>query len=71
MKIHTAINDTSSWVEMDKVNNIYTNFISTNKEVKLNLDVPDGKIKTKILWHVDPLLGNDRKVSKYTTAVTE
>jgi hypothetical protein len=23
-----------------------------------------------ILWHVDPLLGNDREVSKYTTAVT-
>jgi hypothetical protein len=24
----------------------------------------------KILWHVDPLLDNDREVSKYTTAVT-
>jgi hypothetical protein len=22
-----------------------------------------------ILWHVDPLLGNDRKISKYTTAM--
>jgi hypothetical protein len=25
----------------------------------------------KILWHVYPLLGNDLKTSKYTTAVTE
>lgn len=24
-----------------------------------------------ILCHVDPLLGNDREISKYTTAVTE
>jgi hypothetical protein len=23
-----------------------------------------------ILWHVDPLLGNDREISNYTTAVT-
>jgi hypothetical protein len=24
-----------------------------------------------ILWHVDPLLGNDQEISKYTAAVTE
>jgi hypothetical protein len=24
-----------------------------------------------ILWHADPLLGNHRKISGYTTAVTE
>jgi hypothetical protein len=24
-----------------------------------------------VLWHVDPLLGNDREISKYTTAVSE
>jgi hypothetical protein len=24
-----------------------------------------------ILWHVDPLLGNDREISNYTTAVTK
>jgi hypothetical protein len=24
-----------------------------------------------ILWHVDPMLGNDSKISKYTTAVTK
>jgi hypothetical protein len=24
-----------------------------------------------IFWHVDPLLGNDREISKNTTAVTE
>jgi hypothetical protein len=23
-----------------------------------------------ILWHIDPLLGNDRKISNYTTTVT-
>jgi hypothetical protein len=23
------------------------------------------------MWHVDPLLGNDREINKYTTAVTE
>jgi hypothetical protein len=23
-----------------------------------------------ILWHLDPLLGNDREISNYTTAVT-
>jgi hypothetical protein len=26
-------------------------------------------IKFIILWHVDPFLGNDRKISSYTTAV--
>jgi hypothetical protein len=24
-----------------------------------------------ILWHIDPLLGNNHEISKYTTAVTE
>jgi hypothetical protein len=24
-----------------------------------------------VLWHVDPLLGNDREISSYTRAVTE
>jgi hypothetical protein len=24
-----------------------------------------------VLWHLDPLLDNDREISKYTTAVTE
>jgi hypothetical protein len=27
-------------------------------------------IHTDILWHVDPLLGNDRETNNYTTAVT-
>jgi hypothetical protein len=27
-------------------------------------------LKFNILWHVDPLLGNDYEISKYTTAVT-
>jgi hypothetical protein len=26
--------------------------------------------KDNILWHVDPLLGNDCEISNYTTAVT-
>jgi hypothetical protein len=30
----------------------------------------DGAVKF-ILWHADPLLDNDRDISKYTTAVTE
>jgi hypothetical protein len=25
----------------------------------------------KILWHVDPLLGNDRETSNYTTAIAK
>jgi hypothetical protein len=27
-------------------------------------------ISSKILWDADPLLGNDREISNYTTAVT-
>jgi hypothetical protein len=26
---------------------------------------------TNLLWHVNLLLGNDREISKYTTAITE
>jgi hypothetical protein len=26
---------------------------------------------TSILWHVDPLLGNDREISAYATAVSK
>jgi hypothetical protein len=26
--------------------------------------------RLNILWHVDPLLGNDRETSNYTTAVS-
>jgi hypothetical protein len=40
-------------------------------KAKLNLDVSDGKITPKILWHIDPLLGNGHEISKYTTTVTE
>jgi hypothetical protein len=29
------------------------------------------ELKTDILWHVDPLLGNDRELSNYTTAFTK
>jgi hypothetical protein len=32
-------------------------------------DVTSEKTITLILWHVDPLLGNDREISDYTTAV--
>jgi hypothetical protein len=28
-------------------------------------------MNTKILWHIDPLLGNDREISNYTTAISE
>jgi hypothetical protein len=30
----------------------------------------DNNCYLSTLWHVDPLLGNDREISKYTTAVT-
>jgi hypothetical protein len=30
----------------------------------------EGAVKF-ILWHADPLLGNDREISKYTRAVAE
>jgi hypothetical protein len=30
----------------------------------------DGSKNVILLWHVDPLLGNDREISKYATAVT-
>jgi hypothetical protein len=36
----------------------------------VNLREPIWSIQA-ILWHVDPLLGNDCEVSKYTAAVTE
>jgi hypothetical protein len=29
-----------------------------------------SSIQIRSLWHVDPLLGNDREISKYTAAVT-
>jgi hypothetical protein len=29
------------------------------------------EVLTLILWHVDPLLGNNRKISNYTTAVAK
>jgi hypothetical protein len=28
-------------------------------------------VKMNILWNVDPLLGNDREISSYTTAVAK
>jgi hypothetical protein len=31
---------------------------------------PTGYWKRIIVWHVVPLLGNDRAISKYTTAIT-
>jgi hypothetical protein len=29
------------------------------------------KKKIKILWHIDPLLGNDRKISNYSTDIAK
>jgi hypothetical protein len=29
------------------------------------------KLYTKILWHSDPLFGNDREISNYITAVAK
>jgi hypothetical protein len=29
-----------------------------------------NSLKEGAMWHVDPLLGNDHKISNYTTAVT-
>jgi hypothetical protein len=35
------------------------------------VSIHDIEDDPKILWHVDPLLGNYREISKYATAVTE
>lgn len=29
------------------------------------------KLLNVLLWHVDPLLGSDRKISNYTTAIAK
>jgi hypothetical protein len=30
-----------------------------------------NSLKERAMWHAGPLLGNNRKISKYTTTVTE
>jgi hypothetical protein len=33
--------------------------------------IANGMNVAYILWHVDPLLGNDREISSYTTAIAK
>jgi hypothetical protein len=47
-------------------NENYKNIIGSNK-----IYSPTVEERTLILRHVDPLLGNDSELSKYTRAVTE
>jgi hypothetical protein len=42
---------------------------SAGLSVKINFPV-FSKDSKKILWHVEKLLDNDRKISKYTTGIT-
>jgi hypothetical protein len=37
----------------------------------LGLGIETEHTNTYILWHVNPLLGNDREISNYTTAITK
>jgi hypothetical protein len=34
-------------------------------------EITEETVEIEILWHVDPLLGTDREISKYTTTVAK
>jgi hypothetical protein len=41
-----------------------------NERITVTAVRTSNPIYVLILWHVDPLLGNGREISDYTTAVT-
>jgi hypothetical protein len=49
--------------------------IKTSVTLKADLntwyDIYKNRTGTNTLWHVDPMLGNDREISRYTTAAAK
>jgi hypothetical protein len=58
--------ESSSLSEKNKVKKDFKDHRTTFLTLKLQTG---SSSEMFILWHVDPLIGNDREVSKYTTAV--